>query len=186
VEVSITYTRSHLYVVTNSPEATPIVLDSDTPTWTSFIIKPPRVDGPPSDPLSMVPSPQSIKGDTRGEIRQPQNQECLTACKSTIQYSQPPAVIPGSDQYLVKRIVSYKISQSKGYKGGVTEYLVKWEGYSDETNSYVQEIHEGIVKAYTTTAEKLLRRRVIRLGRRKKRIIEYLVKWGGYADDQSI
>jgi hypothetical protein len=110
----------------------------------------------------------------------------LPACKSTVQKPEAPAVILEDDQYIVERILSHYVDRPKGYKKGITQYLVKWEGYPDEENSLVNEIHEDLIKAYTATAEKLLRKRSVRLGRRKNRVTQYLVKWGGYLDDQNI
>lgn len=144
-------------------------------------------------PLSPIPQAQfhrhkvsiqmTIPG---GAIRKPQDQDCLPACKTTTQKPEPPAVIPGDDQYIVERILSHKINRPKGSKKWITQYLVKWEGYPDKENSLVDEIHDDLVKAYTATAEQLLRKRSVRLGRRKKMVTQYLVKWGGYADDQSV
>jgi hypothetical protein len=110
----------------------------------------------------------------------------LPACKDAVQKLEPPAVILGDDQFIVERILSHKVSRPKGCKKGITQYLVKWEGYPDEANSFVDEIHEDLVKAYTATAEQLLRKRIVRLGRRKKSVTQYLVKWGGPPNDQSI
>jgi hypothetical protein len=78
-------------------------------------------------------------------------------------------VILGDDEFIVERILSHKVSRPKGYKKG-TQYLVKWEGYPDEDNSFVDEIHEDHIKAYTAIAERLLRKRIVRLGRRKKSV----------------
>ncbi|KAF4627340.1 hypothetical protein G7Y89_g10811 [Cudoniella acicularis] len=80
------------------------------------------------------------------------------------------AVTPGDDQYIVERILSHKVNRPKGSKKGITQYLVKWEGYLDEENSLVDKIHEDLVRAYTATAEQLLRKRSVRLGRQKKMV----------------
>jgi Chromo (CHRromatin Organisation MOdifier) domain len=96
-----------------------------------------------------------------------------------------PAVLR-SDQYTVEQILSEKVDRPKGCKKEISQYLVKWEGYPDDANSFVIEIHEDLIKAYTATAEQLLSERSVRLGRRKKMVTQYRVKWGGYLDDQKI
>jgi hypothetical protein len=135
-----------------------------------------------------IPSPQSkhTLDDTQEAIRELQDQEYLPACKSTVQKPEQPDLIPEDDQYIVERILSHKVNRPKGRKKEITQYLVKWEGYPDEENCLVDEIHEDLVKAYTATAEQLLRKRSVWLGKRKKNVTQYLVQWRGYPNDQSI
>jgi hypothetical protein len=141
----------------------------------------------PSDLSNTIPSPQSkyTHDDTVEAIRELRD-EYLPVCKSTIQKPEPPYMSPGDDQYIVKRILSHKVNRPKGRKKEITQYLVKWEGYPDEENCLVNELHEDLVKAYTATAKKLLTKRSVRLGRGKKSATQYLVQWGGYPNDQSI
>jgi hypothetical protein len=110
----------------------------------------------------------------------------LVACKGTIQKPEPPAVVLENDEFIVERILSHKVDRPEGWKKRIPQYLVKWEGYPDNKNSWVHDIGEEPVKAYTATAEQILKKRRVRLGRRKKLVTQYLVRWGGYPDDQKI
>jgi hypothetical protein len=82
--------------------------------------------------------------------------------------------------------LSNKVYLPKGYKKEITQYLIKWIGYLDEDNSLADEIYEYFVKVYIITAEQLLRKYNVRLERRRKIVTQYLVKWRGFSDDQSI
>jgi hypothetical protein len=93
--------------------------------------------------------------------------------------------MPEDDQYIVEQILNYKVNQPKGYKKGNTRYLVKREGYLDKGNSLANEIYKDLGKACAATSVQLLRERNVRLGRQKKIVTQYLVKLGGYPDDQS-
>jgi hypothetical protein len=95
-------------------------------------------------------------------------------------------VVLEDDQFIVERILSYKVDRPNGWKKRIPQYLVKWEGYPDNKNSWVHNISEEPVKAYTATAEQILKKHRVRLGRRKKLVTQYLVRWGGYPDDQNI
>ena len=130
-----------------------------------------------SDPSSIIPSRQDryTNDEIGGAIYEARDQEHLLAYKRAVQKPEPLTVVPEDNQYIVERILSHKVNH-KGGKKAITHYLVKWEGYPDEENSLVDEIYEDLIKAYTTTAEQLLRKRSVRLGRRKKIVTQYLVK----------
>jgi hypothetical protein len=65
----------------------------------------------------------------------------------------PPAVTPDDGQYAVERLLGRQVvPRGKGRRKRMVEYWVKWQGWSDGYNEWVDEdnIHEDLVAAYNS------------------------------------
>src|SRR5205085_9370673 len=74
-----------------------------------------------------------------------------SAFAGTVQDLGPPAVDPEDNQYSVECLLGHHIPRLGGRnRRKVIQYLVKWEGYGSEHNSWINEtdIHEDLIKAY--------------------------------------
>lgn len=66
----------------------------------------------------------------------------------------PPAVVPEDNQYSVERLLGRRVRRLGGRnRRKVIQYLVKWEGYGNEHNGWVNEtdIHKDLIKAYAAS-----------------------------------
>jgi Chromo (CHRromatin Organisation MOdifier) domain len=79
----------------------------------------------------------------------------LSAFAGTVQNFGPPsAVVPEDDQYFVEWLLERLVRRLGGRnRRKVIQYLVKWEGYGNEHDSWVNEtnIHEDLIKTYATS-----------------------------------
>lgn len=95
-----------------------------------------------------------IISNTREPIAEPRAPECLPSRKQSVQEPKPPAVSPDDGQYTVERLLGRQVvPRGKGRrKRMVAQYWVKWQGWSDEYNEWVDEddIHEDLVAAYNS------------------------------------
>jgi hypothetical protein len=115
----------------------PVILDEDGPNLPSTIISPPSND---------------IIGNIREPIAEPRDPEYPPASKQSVQVREPVAIVPDDDQYTVERLLeSQVVPIGKGRRRRmVTQYWVKWQGWSDKHNEWVNEddIHEDLIAAY--------------------------------------
>lgn len=74
------------------------------------------------------------------------------ASKQSVQVPEPAAVVLDDDQYTVERLLERQVVPiGKGRRRRmVTQYWVKWQGWSDKHNKWVNEddIHEDLIAAY--------------------------------------
>jgi len=125
--------------------------DGSRGIWTA-----PIRDASSSDLLSTITSTtgNDITGNTREPIAEPCALECLPSRKQSVQEPRPPAITLDDSQCTVERLLGRQVvSRRKGRrKRMVPQYWVKWQGWSDEYNEWVDEndIHKDLIAAYNS------------------------------------
>ncbi|KAH8650228.1 hypothetical protein BGZ60DRAFT_194297 [Tricladium varicosporioides] len=91
-------------------------------------------------------------GSTEGIPTSHQDSEYQQLSEQAIQETRPSAVDPEDNQFEVERVIDDQVVPvGRGRrKKMITQYWVKWKGYPEDDNSWVNEadIHEDLIKAY--------------------------------------
>ncbi|KAI0425914.1 hypothetical protein F5Y09DRAFT_351796 [Xylaria sp. FL1042] len=125
--------------------------DGSRGTWTAL----PRDPSSSDLPRTITSTTRNdLTGNTREPTAEPRAPECLPSRKQSVQEPGPPAITLDDGQCIVERLLGRQVvSRGKGRrKRMVVQYWVKWQGWSDEHNEWVDEddIHEGLVAAYNS------------------------------------
>ncbi|PMD53357.1 uncharacterized protein K444DRAFT_635392 [Hyaloscypha bicolor E] len=91
-------------------------------------------------------------GSIEGIPTSHQDSESQQLNEKAVQETRPSAVDPEDNQFEVKRVIDNQVipvSQGRRKKM-ITQYWVKWKGYPDDNNSWVNEanMYEDLIKAY--------------------------------------
>ena len=91
-------------------------------------------------------------GSTEGIPTSHQDSEYQQLSEQAVQETRPSAVDPEDNQFEVERVMDDQVVPvGRGRrKKMITQYWVKWKGYPEDDNSWVDEadIHEDLIEAY--------------------------------------
>lgn len=94
---------------------------------------------------------------TRGIPTSRQDPEYPLLSEQAVQEPRPSAVVPEDNQFEVERVMDDQVVPvGRGRrKKMITQYWVKWKGYPEDDNSWVNEadIHDDLIKAYRERAQ---------------------------------